>query len=94
MNTDQSKENAPGVPLFRGVRPFASTRIARLTAVIGLSAAVSLSAQTSSSSSTAAKASDDKTEEEPALQHGLDELGRPDGLVHPRCRDGQPPRSG
>jgi outer membrane receptor protein involved in Fe transport len=63
MNTDQSKENAPGVPLFRGVRPFASTRIARLTAVIGLSAAVSLSAQTSSSSSTAAKASDDKTEE-------------------------------
>jgi outer membrane receptor protein involved in Fe transport len=63
MNTDQSKENAPGVPLSSGVRPFASTRIARLTAFIGLSAAVSLSAQTTSSSSTAAKASDDTTEE-------------------------------
>ena len=63
MNTDQSKENAPGVPLSSGVRPFASTLIARLTAFIGLSAAVSLSAQTTSSSSTAAKASDDTTEE-------------------------------
>jgi hypothetical protein len=83
MNTDQSKENAPGVPLFRGVRPFASTRIARLTAVIGLSAAVSLSAQTSSSSSTAAKASDDKTEE--VKLETFEDSGS--GRQLQRCRD-------